>query len=800
MSLSLASLAQTVTQDVAGLSESVRLLDLPPAWVIVLVILPLFGAVTWIGYSRETLTQTVRWILSGLRISAFLVLLVVLSRPVRVAQREEVRRAEVIVLLDDSASMRREDTYSGDADARKALDTAAGTSAASLSRLELAQRVVDRQLLPLLERGEYDARLFGFGEGTSALQSSAELSGRGAATHLGSAIAQTLATHRGRNVTDIVVVSDGRSNGGTTVLEAARAAGAAGIPVHTLIVGDTRPEKNVIVELVEAPGEALEGDELAVTVRILGRGATETDSVDVALEELDDNGGIVRQVYDEEARLTEDGERVVLVAPAADAGLRTGERRFRVSVRPLPGETMVDDNRVEFSVHVSPARMRVLYIDGYPRWEYRYLKNLLLRSDQNLDVQCFLLSATPDFPQEASRHLPSLRSVPTTREELLDNYDVIILGDVDPAKISHVPSEVDQFLDAVRSFVEAGGGLLFQAGEYSNPRAFLTTTLQDVLPVSLDPTGALRFAGDTTREFRPQLEEPINPHEILRLHPDSEVNRRLWEHPTEGLRGFYWYSPVDKAKPGAITLLRHPTDRNPQTRELYPLLVLGYYPAGRTMFLGVDSTWMWRYHYGDRYHETFWRNAIRWLALGRLKSGDRRFRLVTSRATYGLEDRIFLEARVLDEDFRPSKSATQSIEWSGPGGTPEELTLTLAADRDGLYRGGLQVDRPGLYRAWMSNAGQRVSTAEFEVVLPSRENADPSPDPDAMRLLASKTSGRALGLAKVADLADEFPGDEERREPVSSRLDDAWDNWSTLLIALGLLSAEWILRKRAELV
>jgi hypothetical protein len=49
-------------------------------------------------------------------------------------------------------------------------------------------------------------------------------------------------------------------------------------------------------------------------------------------------------------------------------------------------------------------------------------------------------------------------------------------------------------------------------------------------------------------------------------------------------------------------------------------------------------------------------------------------------------------------------------------------------------------------------------------------------------------------------LADEFPGDEERREPISSRLEDAWDNWTTLLIALGLLATEWILRKRAELV
>ncbi len=351
----------------------------------------------------------------------------------------------------------------------------------------------------------------------------------------------------------------------------------------------------------------------------------------------------------------------------------------------------------------------------------------------------------------------------------------------------------------MREFVEAGGGILFQAGEWYNPKTFARTPLEDLLPVVLDSSGLSTF-DSTQREFRPLLEEPTNPHEILRLHGDPAINRRLWEDPEEGLRGFYWHAPVAKAKPGATVLLRHPWERSQQTGETHPLLVLGYYPSGRTMFLAVDATWMWRYHYGDRYHETFWRNAIRWLALGRLKSGDRRYRIETSRSSYDIEDRVVFEARVLDEDFRPSQRPSQKVYWSGPEGSIQEIELALSRDRAGAYRGGLQVDRPGLYRAWIQVGGQRVSATEFEVRLPSRENADPSPNPQAMRLLASKTGGRALDLANVALLADEFPGGEERREPISSRLEDAWDNWTTLLAALGLLSAEWILRKRVELV
>ena len=795
----------TLQNEPTGLEQSLRLLDLPPAWVVVLIVLPLFAAVAWIGYGRENLSSAMRATLVALRVSAFVLLGVVLARPVRVERREEVRQAEVLVLVDDSASMRRSDSY-GDEALREALEDASGLPLSGVSRLELARAVLARNLLPIIERGGYGLGLYSFAECASPITDLAELSGRGGATHLGDALFQALVGRRGGHVTDVVVVSDGRSNGGSAPLDAARAAGVAGIPVHTLIVGDTRAEKNAVLELVDAPGEAIEGDELGVTVRVRGRGTPPGERAQLLLEELEPGEGAdaANVLSEQEVELTEEGERVVLIAPSGQSLPGGGERRLRISIPPLEGETMVDDNRLEFSVHVSPARIRVLFVEGYPRWEYRFVKNLLLRADKNIDVQCFLLSATKDFPQEASAGLPSLTSVPTTREALLESYDVVVLGDVDPYAISPDPKKCEDFLRALREFVEAGGGLLFQAGEFHNPRALSNTPLEDVLPVQLDATRMLAFEGDTRTEFRPLLEDPSHPHEILRLSADPATNRSLWEDREQGLRGFYWYMPVQKVKPGAQVLLRHPTDRNVQTGENYPLMVLGYFPAGRTLFLGVDSTHRWRYRYGDRYLDTFWRNSIRWLALGRLKSGDRRYRIESSRSTYDIEDRVQLEVRVLDEDFRPSEEPTQLVGWSGPDGEEHELELPRESDRPGVYRGALELDRPGVYRAWVvgrvSGRNQRASATEFEVVLPSRENQDPAPDPETLRALAQKTGGVFLELGKARALAAQFPGGEERREPISSRLEDAWDGWHTLLIALALLGAEWILRKRSELL
>jgi uncharacterized membrane protein len=797
----LALLAQNETagEIESGLRTSWRLLDLPELWVIVLVLIPLLLLLSWISYARETLSTASRVVLASLRFLAIALLLVVIFRPVIVERNDEVKPAEVLILVDDSASMQRQDSYLGDTEARGSLRRFTAGEAGKTSRISLAAGALEKALLPLLEKGEYVPRLFRFAEDLTPLESTDSLAARGRGTHLGDTISQALSSNRGRHVTDVVILSDGRSNGGSPVLDAARAAGIEGIPVHTVVVGDTRPERNVFVELIDVPAEVLEGDEIAIMVRIAGRGTEGVEAVGVQFEELSRREDDPRLIDEKQATPGEGGERVVFLAPAESSSYDGGRRvrRFRISVDSVPEETLLDDNHIEFSVRVLPERIRVLYIDGYPRWEYRFLKELLKRSDQNISLQAFLLSATPDFLQEHSPGMEPLSRVPVEREELLENYDVVILGDINPDTISPDPARCEEFKASLVEFVQRGGGLLFQAGEYDNPRSFLDTPLAEVIPVVLDSTSGIPYQGDTTVEFRPTLENPAAPHQVVRLHPDDEVNRILWED-EQGLRGHYWYSTVSRAKPGSQVLLRHPTETGPYGR--YPLLAVGYYPSGRTMFLGLDSTWMWRYRYGSRYHGRFWRNAIRWLALGRLKSGNRRFRLDSLRDDYGLDERISLEARVLDEDFRPSDRPVQPVRLEHPGGEITELSLLAVPGREGIYRSSVELERPGIYQAWIESEGERIAAADFEVRLPSRENDNPSPDPEAMRSVASLSGGVAVPLARIDELAAEFPGGEERREPISSKWRDAWDNWYTLLAVLALLSLEWILRKRFELV
>ena len=408
-------------QAIEGASREWRLIDAPETWVLVLVVLPILAGVSILSYRSEPISTAWKATLGALRFAAIALLCLVLFRPVMVEREEEILPAEVVVLLDDSASMSRVDAYP-DEETRAGLSPFAPGGLDTATRVELARNAATERLFPALQAKGYLTRAMRFDTTSSAMADPKSLSGQGLATHVGDSLRGALASHRGRHVTDVIIVSDGRSTGGAPAVDAARSAAAAGIPVHSLLVGDLRPEKNLSLELIEAPPNVLEGDEFGVSVRIQGRGLPPGTMTQVLLEELLPSGD-ARLVTEDLVEAGEDAVRVVLVVPPADVeGAR--ERRLRVSLPPVEDETLLDDNTIDLSVAVTPERIRVLYVDGYPRWEYRYLKNLLLRADSHLEAQCYLLSATPDFVQESSRDLPPLTAVPTSRIELLESYDV----------------------------------------------------------------------------------------------------------------------------------------------------------------------------------------------------------------------------------------------------------------------------------------------------------------------------------------------------------------------------------------
>jgi hypothetical protein len=496
---------------------------------------------------------------------------------------------------------------------------------------------------------------------------------------------------------------------------------------------------------------------------------------------------------------------------------QSGDLRIAVKAAPRPDEALTDDNVVRRTLKVKPDKIRVLYIEGQARWEYRYLTNALKRADKSIVFHAFLTSAGQGFPQECSKGERPLTEIPNDRQQLLESYDVILFGDVPVDKLGASREDRDRFMESVREFVRRGGGFLMIAGEYDSPRSYAGTPIMELLPIELatQEEEAL-LPPEQKEEFRPRLENPTQPHDLVRLEDNADENRRLWEDPN-GLRGQYWFCPVKKAKPGAEVLLRHP-----ELRNRYGNLILAattFVPDGRTMFLAFDSSWRWRYAYGDRYFDKFWRRAIRTLALNRLKSGDRRYTLNVERSTFALNDRAVLEARILDPSFQPSRKPNQpAFVRAMKSGKITPIQLDSVPGEPGTFRSTFVVNDEGRYEAWLTaddlQGGKRVASVEFTAQLPDRENRDPMLDAATLKAIAAISAGSQeklpggdptqtdhyVPLSRIEEIARRFKDSGRVDIPQTPEVADLWDRSTVLLVLVALLASEWWLRKQSQLL
>lgn len=759
-------------------------LSLPPVWVSVLVLLPALVLVCRWLYRREVQSSGLRnWLPALLRGAVLVLLMLFLFHPVRSRQRVRVERPVAAVLLDDSASLREHDLP--ELAARYGLPREA-------ERRRVMQAALAAPLAALEQN--YEVLTYAFGSSLRAVGSLDDLSASDGETRLGDALAALAAETRGRELTQVVVVTDGRVNAGRDPLSALAALDARQVPVHAIGVGDPQVPRDVRIAGVTAPEVALAGDTVNLEVSLGARGYAGQPTW-VAVR---DNGsgrelGRVELRLSGESGATEATEQLVRVGFVPDA---EGELDLDVFTANQPGETDTTNNSERRLLRVEPGRIKVLYIDGYPRYEFRFLRDSLLRVD-NMQVQCFLVSASEDYIQDSSTGVAPLERLPSGLNYLLENYHVIILGDVHPQDLG---PDHEQFMADVKAFVEAGGGLLMLAGGRYAPREYEGTDIADVLPIIIGQAEVEQgYVDNPGRPFRPQLTRPRDPHEIVSLTPDVDKNLELWQG-EGGLAPLTWYYPVAKVRSTAEAVLVHPTSRNAHGPHV--ILATMYHPQGRTAFLATDETWRWRFRYLETYREPFWRGLIRYLALNRLRRSDYRFDLSTDLSAYAIGERVGLTARVRDVDFEPLSADAFEVQWISPSG--QRSVLELPREEPGLFRGSLLANEMGPYRFWLVDpaeaASQQRSPRIVTVSSPTLETDDAVLDELLLQRLTARSGGRYEPLSEAARLLAALDDPKRERPLDEPEREEVWAGFPQLSLLVLLLAAEWVVRKRRNLV
>jgi len=764
---------------------------------------------------KRELSRPRRALLVGLRALVLLAVAVMLVEPVLVSSHRETVRSHLPVVVDDSESMRFADPYTDETKAARfaaalRLRSADGRSPVdrlrSSPRLDLVKAALGPQL-PALGAGRevflYDLESAAR-TGTAGPARTRELDRiepKRTVSPLGDALRGALAAHRGRTVAGVVLVTDGRSNAGEDPIRVAESAARLGVPIFAVVAGAEEGPRNVRLAEVEASPVVFVKDPMTLAVVIEARGLRDAEAT-LILEQRS-NGGDWEPVSNQRVALGEDGvlKRVTFrIVPKV-----VGQYEYRARVEDAGPELTRDDNTATAAVRVVRQQIRVLMIAGAASPEVQFLRNALQR-DPHVEFAAWLQQADPGYRQAGDRPISRL---PNDAEEL-GRYDALVLIDPDMRALG------PQWPDLIANFVgKDGGGLIFIPGELYSQSLFEADDggsgdgdksgsgrWTRILPVVREP-GLFRTEAEVRLTTQSTFVLDLTPEgrgdPIFEFHPDPIRNRAT----LASLPGMYWSFPVTRARPGATVLARHGDPRMQNQYGRHVLLASQLYGPGRTVFIGFDSTYRWRYLAED-YFDGFWARLIDRVGRNKALGGRFPFQVHMGKTAYRVGDQVSVGVRYT-EAAAVAEASGLAAELEVEGQPPDPITFERSAEDPALLTANFPAERAGGYTLRITpatgvdaGATTRVSSTTFRVEPPRREIDEPSSNRPLLADLARMTGGRVFEVPDL-DRLDAAIAMREVTRTLEDR-DELWDAPLLFTIVVLGLTAEWIARKTFRMV
>lgn len=699
-----------------------------------------------------------RVVLGVMRTLLLATLLFCLFRPMLLLSAAVTQRNFIGILLDDSRSMQIADGPGG---------------AARSEFVSHSFGTRDSALLKALSE-KFLVRFFRFSGTAERMTDVSELRYAGTKTHLGPALELARQELASVPLSGLVLVTDGADNSNAALASSLVSLKARAVPIFTVGVGRETFTKDIEISRVETPRAVLKGSALAVDVQVVQRGYRGA-KVQLVVE---DSGRIVST---EDVTLPADGDAArVRVRIPTEA---TGPRLFKFRIAPQPGEMVAQNNEREAVVTVTDRKEKILYVEGEPRFEMKFLRRAVAE-DENIQLVTLQRTADNKFLRLGVDDSTELSSgFPKTREELFA-YRGIVLGSVEASFFTH-----DQ-LRMLADFVgERGGGLMMLGGRHAFAEGgYVGTPLADVLPVMLE--------GGTGDPVQPRFLELK-----ARLTPAGLTSPATQIAATEAASALRWktmpgvstVNPIRRVKPGATTLL---TGTGAGLAEGQIVLAYQRFGRGKAIALPIQDSWMWQMDAAvtveDMTHEQFWRQMLRWL----IKDVPGPVSIAAAAERVAANEPMTLRAEVSDKAFARVNNATVIARVSGPTGSVD-VPLQWTVDTDGEYRGTFTPKQAGTYRVEVEarrNGETLGSEPTFVRAGDLRDEFfDAGMRASLLKRLAEETGGRFYTPETVASL----PKDIVFTEGGTTELEqmDLWDMPVIFLVLIGLVGTEWGYRK-----
>lgn len=668
------------------------------------------------------------------------------------------------------------------------------------SRLELVAKAFATAPDPPIDRlEEYTQPEFAIfaGDHTDAdrqllrdISEGTELPIKRSSTELSAAVNAALKSDSEIPLAAIVVFSDGRETSEVESKQLVQRLAGLGVPVHTVLAGSVDRPRDIAVAHVDAPDSVFE-DDTPLAKAIVHAFGFEGEEITVFLDNLDDPQ-------------SEPLEQTVAVdAPTLEVALtldklKQGRHRFRIRTDVQERELREDNNSREFTVNVVDDRAHVLLIDGEGRWEFRYLLAALQRDkrvsvEEVLFEQPYLGILDEPFFQYRLQQLDT-GSNETTR---YSDFDCVVIGDVAPRHLT-----LADWRQLEKNVREEGGTIVMTAGKRYFPMAYRGTVVSSLLPIEnlrvIDLHGAAQTLPPRQRGFRFSITPDGEQLAMFQLADDLDESRRIWRE----LPGHSWGMTGD-AKGGATVFAAalNPGEQLTLENEREKGIVVQHYVGeGQVLWVGVDSTWRWRFRVGDLYHHRFWGQLVRWAVSFKATAANKNVKLALTKSVLNEGDTTRIQVR-WDERFlaqHPQLQTAAIIESTDGANFRKRVDLKPAENRGFLHEADINDLTAGEYRVTLEvpEVDWADDLPEAPLVvreLVSRELADISANKVLLEEIASATGGRFFQLDEIDQLPELFVDTQDVSE-IHEEI-PLWNHWLILVLFSIVAMAEWVLRK-----
>jgi uncharacterized membrane protein len=723
-----------------------------PVWMLWACVALAAAGLGWLVWRKGGMANPLRfgavWLLQT---ALAALLLFMLWRPALSVSTLKPQQNVVAVLVDDSSSMATQDEGGG-------------------SRKDAAVKVLNAGLLDKLKE-KFQVRVYRMSDHLARIDSLEALTAQAPVTNIGASLKQVVADAASLPIGAMVLLSDGADNTGGVDLETLAEVRRHRIPIHTIGFGREQMDRDIEITNVELPQRALPDSRLNAVVTFRQRGFN-GQKAKITIRDHD------KVLAAQEMTLRADaGEQIETVLfNAGKAGVRT----VQVYIDPLPNEENTRNNIRTRVVNVDKRKPRILYLEGEPRWEFKFIRRGV-EDDDSIDLVTILRTAPNKLYRQGVRDPNELiNGFPTTVEELFA-FDGLMFGSVDAAYLT------PQQLQNVRDFVDRrGGGLLFLGGKDAlADGGWQATPVHEVMPVQLpDKKGTFQWRPANVRLTQQGAESLIT-----RLEDDPKKNeKRFAELPY--IRNVQY---AGEPRLGALVLAEAvPMDGG---GGALPLLITMNFGRGRSAVFATSGAWRWQMlqEVSDKSHEMFYQQFLRWM----VSDTPRQVTGSTPRSLLADVATAKLRAEVRDKAYQPASDAVVEARILGEGVT-ETIAMTPDAREPGVFVADWQAPKQGDYlveviaRRGEEELGRDSFTFRREDG--TAENFRVEQNRALLEKLSSETKGQYYRPAEAQRLGEDIAYSEGGISVRETR--ELWDMPALFLGLLGIRAAEWLLRRK----